>query len=115
VFIGGIILIIPTILLEAGNTIHFDKYFIAYLVWSIFGISITTMLLWFHLLKEDAVKANNWLFLTPIEGYGLSALILGEAITIFYIIAVFLVILGLYLSGNLKVNIKKEQSIQLSK
>jgi probable blue pigment (indigoidine) exporter len=115
VFIGGIILIIPTILLEAGNTIHFDKYFIAYLVWSIFGISITTMLLWFYLLKEDAVKANNWLFLTPIEGYGLSALILGEAITIFYIIAVFLVILGLYLSGNLKVNIKKEQSIQLSK
>jgi probable blue pigment (indigoidine) exporter len=115
VFIGGVILIIPTILLEAGNPIEFDKYFIAYLLWSIFGISITTMLIWFYLLKEDAVKANNWLFLTPIAGYGLSAFILGEAITIFDIIAVILVLLGLYFSGNLKVNIKREQSIQLSK
>lgn len=99
---GGILLIIPMLLMESEKPITVDYNFIGYLIWSILILSISTMLIWFHLLKQDAIKANNWLFLTPIAGYGLSYVFLGEPITIYEVMAVILVVYGLYLSGNFK-------------
>jgi drug/metabolite transporter (DMT)-like permease len=50
------------------------------------------------------VKANNWLFMTPVFGYLLAAVFLHEAITMFDIAATGFVIAGLLLSGNIPVH-----------
>lgn len=104
VLFGGIILIIPSMLLELDEPVLFDMNLVLYLVWSVLGVSIFAMILWFYLLKQDAVKANIWLFLTPIAGYLLASILLGEKITIYDAIASLFVFTGLYLSGNLRLN-----------
>src|SRR5699024_7341628 len=58
VLFGGIILIIPLLILEWDKPVIVDLNFILYLVWSVLGISILGMVLWFYLLKQDAVRAN---------------------------------------------------------
>jgi probable blue pigment (indigoidine) exporter len=90
--------------LEMGKPIVLDKNLIIYLLWSVLGVSIFAMVLWFYLLNQDAVKANIWLFLTPIAGYVLSFMLLGEEITKFDVIATLFVFTGLYLTGNLRFN-----------
>src|SRR5699024_2907448 len=62
VLFGGILLIVPAFVLESGQPVAFDVNFIIYLVWSVLGVSILGMILWFYLLREDAVKANIWMF-----------------------------------------------------
>ena len=61
-------------------------------------ISVFTTLLWYFLLKKDAIKASQWLYLSPILGYVLSYFVLGEAITRYAIIGTVLVVLGLWVS-----------------
>lgn len=100
---GGVILIIPVLLLEAGKPITVDMNLIGYLLWSVFALSIFNLSLWFYLLKKDAIIANNWLLLTPVAGYILGAIILGEPITKFAVTGTIFVLLGLYLSGNIHI------------
>ncbi|WP_078412453.1 DMT family transporter [Priestia abyssalis] len=104
VLFGGIILIVPSMMLETGKPFVFDMNLVIYLVWSVLGVSIFAMILWFYLLKQDAVKANIWLFLTPIAGYVLSSILLGEEITNYDVVASLFVFTGLYLSGNFRPN-----------
>ncbi|MEI2329899.1 DMT family transporter [Priestia megaterium] len=104
VLFGGVILILPSIILEFNKPFILDLNLIMYLVWSVLAVSIFAMILWFYLLKQDAVKANIWLFLTPIAGYFLSSTLLGEEVTIYDIIASLFVFSGLYLSGNFRLN-----------
>lgn len=109
VSIGGVVLIPITYILEKEKYfIKFDYDLLGSLIWLVFIISIGTMLLWFYLLKLDPVRANNWLFLTPVFGYVLAAVFLSESITIFDITATIFVITGLFLSGNIAIQpIKK--------
>lgn len=111
VSIGGVVLIPITYILEREKYfVRLDYYLLGSLIWLVFIISIGTMLLWFYLLKQDTVKANNWLFITPIFGYALAALFLNESITMFDITATIFVVTGLFLSGNIAVPpIKKFQ------
>ncbi|SFE62203.1 DMT family transporter [Alteribacillus iranensis] len=104
VLFGGIILIIPAIVLEWDKPLIVDLNLVIYIVWSVLVVSILAMVLWFYLLKQDTVKANIWLFLTPIAGYALSFTLLGEVITIFEVLATLFVFTGLYLTGNLQFN-----------
>ncbi|WP_047151780.1 DMT family transporter [Aneurinibacillus tyrosinisolvens] len=104
VLFGGVILIVPSMYLESDKNMVFDMNFIVYLLWSVLGVSIFAMILWFYLLKQDTVKANNWLFLTPIAGYALSSILLGEELTKYDVIATLFVFTGLYLSGNFQLN-----------
>ncbi|CAH0314957.1 DMT family transporter [Peribacillus simplex] len=103
VIIGGVILLIPTLILESGEPITIDIHFIGYLLWSVFALSIFNVNLWFYLLKKDAIKANNWLLLNPVAGYILGAMLLGEPITGYAVIGTIVVLLGLYLSGSFRV------------
>ncbi|MNI50523.1 EamA-like transporter family protein [compost metagenome] len=112
VFIGGVILLIPAFFLEAGKPVSLDALLVEYLIWSAFGLSIFSMGLWFYLLKQDAIKANNWLLLNPVMGYILAAIILGEPITWYAIAATVVVLFGLYLSGNFRIRQTKEKSIE---
>lgn len=115
VVFGGLILVLPTILLETDQSITFDINVIGYLLWSVFALSIFNLSLWFYLLKKDAIKANNWLLLNPVAGYILGAILLGESITQFSVIGTILVLSGLYLSGNFSIKPSKEVVPQVSK
>jgi probable blue pigment (indigoidine) exporter len=112
VLFGGIILIIPSVILEFDKPFIFDMNLIIYLIWSVLGVSIFAMILWFYLLKQDAVKANIWLFLTPIAGYLLSSTLLGEKVTVYDVIASLFVFTGLYLSGNFQLNKPSKSSLE---
>ena len=103
VVFGGLILVIPALLLEAGQPIKMDMNIIGYLLWSVFALSIFNLSLWFYLLKKDAITANNWLLLNPVAGYILGAILLGEPITQLSVIGAVLVLFGLYLSGNFSI------------
>lgn len=54
-------------------------------------------------IKKDPIKANNYLFLTPIFGYLLAWLILKESITIYHLFGAILVIGGLLISGTMNI------------
>ncbi|UVI33415.1 DMT family transporter [Paenibacillus spongiae] len=101
--IGGI-LTLPLAYVLEKDTFFFkpDIHFLGSLLWLVFIISIGTMLLWFFLLKRDPVKANNWLFMTPIFGFILAAIFLQETITLFDKAATVVVVIGLFLSGSVK-------------
>ncbi|NUU60474.1 DMT family transporter [Paenibacillus agri] len=101
--IGGIVALPIAYFLEK-DTFFFkpDMHLLGSLIWLVFVISIGTMLLWFFLLKQDPVRANNWLFMTPIFGFILSAVVLHEQVTSFDIVATVVVVIGLFLSGNIK-------------
>jgi len=111
VTIGGLVLIPITYVLEKEfYFLKLDLYLFGSLTWLVFIISIGTMLLWFYLLKQDTVRANNWLFMTPIFGFVLAGMFLNEPITIFDIVATVLIIIGLLFSGNIVIRpIKKIQ------
>lgn len=101
--IGGFVLLPIAYLFERKSFfIDYNFELFGSLFWLIFVLSIGAMLLWFYLLSKDPVAANNWLFLTPVFGYILSALILKEPVTLFDLTGTLFVIVGLFISGNIK-------------
>ncbi|MGN7198003.1 EamA family transporter [Bacillus mycoides] len=90
-------------LLDSNPYINLDVNFAIGLFWQVVMTSIISMLLWFYLLKKDPIKANNYLFLTPIFGYLLAWLILKEDITWFHLIGAIFVIGGLLFSGTMNI------------
>ncbi|NMP21588.1 DMT family transporter [Sulfobacillus harzensis] len=100
--IGGILLVPITYLMERhAGPLTVGPALIGSLAWLVLVISIGTMLLWFFLLRQDVMRANNWLFLTPVFGYGLAAVFLHERITTGDLVATIFVMTGLWLSGNI--------------
>lgn len=66
--------------------------------WLAIFISITAILLWLFILKQNPIRASFWLFLCPIVGFSIAAYLLHEPITALTAIGVIFVISGLYLS-----------------
>ncbi|MED4584301.1 DMT family transporter [Brevibacillus choshinensis] len=110
IILGSVIAIPLSFLLEPDYYFHIDFYFGFGLFWQVIVVSIIAMLLWFSLLKEDPVKANNFLFLTPIFGYALSAIFLGETITYFHYIGALFVIVGTVYSQTNMISLKQKES-----
>ena len=94
IILGSVVALPFVFLLEPDFSIQLDRYFLFGLFWQVVMISILAMLLWFYLLKIDAVKANNFLFLTPVFGYALSAVFLNEPLTIYHYLGALLVVMG---------------------
>lgn len=81
---------------EGTKPIHWNGYLWASLLWLAGVVSIGAMLLWFHLLHRNGTRrASFWLLLTPIMGYGLGFMLLGESITIADLLATVLVVIGI--------------------
>lgn len=72
------------------------------LSWSVLVISTFGLALWFYLLKKDPVRANMWMFLTPVFGYLQAALVLGEPIRATDLIGTVFVMAGLVVSGAIQ-------------
>lgn len=77
--VGGVALLIPSLLWEPVASVRFDANFWLTMAYMIVVLSWCTMLLYLFLLRRgDASRANTFLFLNPVFGLFLGALILGE-------------------------------------
>lgn len=110
----GLLLLIPFALwLNDGQPIHLTVSVIVALLWSIFAVSIGAMIIWFYLVRRDPLHASNWLFITPVAGYLLAVILLGEPIHWFDAAGTLLVMVGLALSGTVDVRsvFKRETAV----
>jgi len=103
VMIGAVTLLPFAVIANHAQPINVTPSFIGALAWSVIAVSIVANLLWFWLLKKDPLRASMWLFLNPVSGYALAALILGEAIRPTDAIGLILVMAGLIVSGVIDV------------
>ncbi|MBP1465371.1 EamA family transporter [Candidatus Chloroploca sp. M-50] len=77
--VGGVALLIPSFLWEPVDQVIWDTNFIVALIYMCIMLSWVTMLLYLFLVRHgDASRANTFLFLTPVFGLVLGALLLGD-------------------------------------
>ena len=94
---GGIFLLPFLIFTYDKNKNVFDLKWIGSVLWLAFPVSIAAVQLWLYLLRDNPVKASFWLFLCPVFGFIIAAIILKEPISLYTFIGVAFVIAGLYL------------------
>ncbi len=97
--IGAVLLLPFAVVMNGSQTVQPTPNLIGALLWAVFAVSIGAVLIWFYLLKKDPVQASMWMFLTPVFGYILAAVVIGEPIRPFDIIGTLLVMVGLLVSG----------------
>jgi drug/metabolite transporter (DMT)-like permease len=97
-FIGGVLLLPFTWFYYSGTDNHFDTRFWAAVTWLAVPVSIAGALLWLWLLKADSIKAGMWLFLCPVFGFIIAAIIMNDTISIYTLAGILLVMIGLLLS-----------------
>jgi drug/metabolite transporter (DMT)-like permease len=66
-------------------------------LWLVGPVSMLAVILWLFLLKDNPVKASFWLFLCPIFGFAISAVLMHEPLSLYTAAGVALVIGGLCL------------------
>ena len=102
VFIGALLLAPFAWFFNGDHVPRLTPQLITALTWSVIPVSIIANLLWFQLLKKDALRANMWLFLNPISGYVIAWLVLGEAMQVTDLAGLVLVMAGLLVSGTIR-------------
>lgn len=85
----------------------FDLGFLGAVVWLAIPASIIASLLWMSLLRDNPTKASAWLFLCPIAGFAIAAVIMKEPLTWYTLAGVILVIAGLYMVQRMKMEKQK--------
>lgn len=76
-------------------------------LWLAIPVSIFAAQLWLWLLKIDAIRAGFWLFLCPLFGALIAAIIVNESITGYTIIGILLVVTGLFFAKKSSIDRKK--------
>lgn len=95
--LGGAFLVPFLISFYDGSKNSYDIKWIGSVLWLVFPVSIAAVQLWLYLLKDNPVKASFWLFLCPIVGFAIAAVVMHEPISIYTFIGVAFVVTGLYL------------------
>lgn len=85
----------------------FNPITIGSILWLAIPVSIGAVQLWMFLLKDNPVKASFWLFLCPIFGIWIAAVLLGEPVSAHTFAGVAMVLAGLYI-----VERKKSRDLQ---
>lgn len=97
--VGAALLWPIALITEGAQPVQWNGFLWGSLLWLAVAVSIGAMLIWFHLLKRGGTRrASFWLLLTPVMGYGLGFVLLGESITVADLFATALVILGLVMT-----------------
>ena len=94
---GGIFLLPFLFMFYNGSANMYDAKFFGAVSWLAIAVSIGAVQLWLYLLKDNPVKASFWLFLCPVFGFIIAALLMNEPISFYTIAGVAFVIAGLYL------------------
>jgi drug/metabolite transporter (DMT)-like permease len=94
---GGIFLLPFLWMFYDGSKNVYDIKSIGGILWLALPVSIGAVQLWLYLLKDNPVKASFWLFLCPVFGFMIAAVMLKEPVSFYTFIGVALVIAGLYI------------------
>ncbi len=94
---GGILLLPIFFLTYEQGKNNFTHQMVASVVWLAIPVSIFAIQLWLYLLKDNPVKASFWLFLCPVFGFIIAAVLLKEQITLYTFVGIVLVLTGLFL------------------
>jgi len=106
--LGGLFLLPFTLFFYRGEANYFDKTFWYAVGWLAIPVSIFAVQLWLWLLQTNAIRAGLWLFLCPLFGFIFAAWWMNDAISVYTIAGVLLVIAGLGLS---KINAGKNEVV----
>lgn len=94
---GGIFLLPVMIGWYEPAANDFNVLWLLSMLWLAGPVSIVAVLLWLFLLKDNPVKASFWLFLCPVFGFAISAVLMGEPLSWWTFGGVMFVVAGLYL------------------
>jgi len=95
--LGGIFLLPFVIIFYEPDRNLYDGKWLGSVLWLALAVSITAVQLWLFLLKDNPVKAAFWLFLCPVFGFVIAALLMHEPVDGYTFVGVVFVIVGLYL------------------
>jgi len=96
--IGGFLLLPFTLLFYRDNHNHFTINFWISVWWLAIPVSVFAGQLWLWLLQTNTIKAGLWLFLCPVFGFAIAALLLRDVISSYTIAGVILVMSGLFIA-----------------
>jgi probable blue pigment (indigoidine) exporter len=94
-FLGGLFLLPISLYFFNPAANHFTFRLSAGILWLAIPVSIFASQLWLWLLKINPVKAGFWLFLCPLFGALIAAVLVNDEISIYTWIGILLVIGGL--------------------
>ena len=96
--IGGLLLLPFTLISYKQGHNHFNFKFWGSVLCLAIPVSIFAVQLWLWLLKTNTVKAGLWLFLCPVFGFAIAAVVLNDPISSYTLIGIVLVLTGLFLA-----------------
>jgi probable blue pigment (indigoidine) exporter len=96
-WLGGLFLVPLTIYTYKPGANTWNLQLAASVLWLAIPVSITAVLLWLYLLKDNAMKASFWLFLCPVFGFIIANLVMHEPVGMYTFAGMVLVIGGQYL------------------
>jgi drug/metabolite transporter (DMT)-like permease len=99
--IGGFLLIPFVLFWYKDDQNTFNLTFWGSVLWLAIPVSIGAVQLWLWLLKTNAMRAGLWLFLCPLFGFIIAALLANESISSYTFIGVIFVLLGLFFAKRL--------------
>lgn len=105
--IGGFVLLPVALAFLHPEKDHFNTHFWGAVLWLAIPVSIFASQLWLWLLKINAVRAGFWLFLCPLFGALIAAILLYENISVYTWIGIALVVTGLLIAR--KPGLKSEE------
>jgi probable blue pigment (indigoidine) exporter len=94
--IGGLLLLPVALFFFDTEANTFPLKFWGGVLWLAIPVSIFASQLWLWLLGINAVRAGFWLFLCPLFGALIAAILLHDLITIYTWIGILLVVVGLF-------------------
>lgn len=112
--IGGIFLLPFLVWTYKSEENHFTFDFWISSAWLAIFVSIAAIQCWLWLLKSAPIKAGMWLYLCPIFGFIIAAILLKDPLSLYTLVGVIMVLIALVMVRTKKpkdVLIKTQQSI----
>ncbi|GAB3418907.1 DMT family transporter [Niabella aquatica] len=107
--LGGLFLLPFMMFTYKKGLNHLSWHFWTGTLWLAIPVSVGAVWLWLRLIRQDAVKAGLWLFLCPIFGIIIAAVLVKDTLSLFTLTGVAMVLGGLALSHyDKKVNTPME-------
>jgi len=110
--LGGLFLLPVTLLYYQDTENQFNVSFWISVLWLAIPVSIVAVLLWLWLIRISTLRAGFWLFLCPVFGYAIAAMLMNDRLNEFTFAGITMVIAGLMISHLNKDNLKPDKRLR---